>query len=329
MKKANGETLVILEEALELLVDQVEGVSLISDIALAAKVISGEVNRAGLSQILGEAGRENIHGERVQKLDIFADEVLRNSLSKSGLITCIASEESETFWPVPDDFTRGDFVVAYDPLDGSSNIDVNTSIGTIFSIHSMISGSEHGQLEDFFQAGKHQVASGYVLYGSSTMLVYTVGKGVQGFTLDPSIGEFVLSHEDMCFPNPPQQVYSINEARYNSWSNGQQLLIDHLKDRGDFSSRYIGSFVADFHRTLLQGGLFMYPAGKEALDGKLRLLYECSPIAMLAEEAGGRASTGARDVLDIIPNSLHQRVPLYVGNSELVGLAEDFLGYKD
>lgn len=329
MRKANDKTLVTLEEALELLVDEVAGVDLINDIALAAKVISREVNRAGLSEILGEAGRENVHGERVQKLDVFADEVIRKSLSSSGLIRCVASEENETFWSVSDDLSRGDFVVAYDPLDGSSNIDVNTSIGTIFSIHSMISASEHGQLEDFFQAGKHQVASGYVLYGSSTMLVYTVGKGVHGFTLDSSVGEFVLSHPDMCFPNPPRLVYSINEARYNSWSTGQQLFIDNLKDRGDFSSRYIGSFVADFHRTLLQGGLFMYPAGKDTPDGKLRLLYECSPIAMLAEEAGGRASTGVRDVLDVIPDSLHQRVPLYVGNSELVDLAEAFLGHKD
>ena len=189
----------------------------------------------------------------------------------------------------------------------------------------MISGSESGQLKDFLQAGKKQIAAGYVLYGSSTMLVYTAGKGVHGFTLDPSVGEFVLSHQDMSFPDPPRGVYSINEANYNSWKTGQQLFINHLKDGGGFSSRYIGSFVADFHRTLLQGGLFMYPAGRGVPDGKLRLLYECSPIAMLAEQAGGRASTGTRDVLEIIPDSLHQRVPLYVGNRELVDLAEDFL----
>ena len=302
---------------------------LLNDIALAAKVISREVNHAGLAEMLGDTGEENSHGERVQKLDIFADDVMRQVLHHTGLITCMASEEKEFFWPVPDSFPSGEYVVIYDPLDGSSNIDVNVSIGTIFSIHSKISSSERGELSDCLQAGKHQVAAGYVLYGSSTMFVYTTGRGVHGFTLDPSLGEFVLSHESMCFPNPPRRVYSINEAHYNSWKTGQQLLIDHLKDGGGFSSRYIGSLVADFHRTLLQGGIFMYPSGKGAPEGKLRLLYECSPIAMLAKQAGGRASTGARDVLEVIPDSLHQRVPLYVGNSELVDLAEEFLAEED
>ena len=302
---------------------------LLTDIALAAKIISREVNHAGLAEMLGDTGEENSHGERVQKLDIFADDVMRQVLHHTGLITCMASEEKEFFWPVPDSFPSGEYVVIYDPLDGSSNIDVNVSIGTIFSIHSKISSSERGELSDCLQAGKHQVAAGYVLYGSSTMFVYTTGRGVHGFTLDPSLGEFVLSHESMCFPDPPRRVYSINEAHYNSWKTGQQLLIDHLKDEGDFSSRYIGSLVADFHRTLLQGGIFMYPSGKGAPEGKLRLLYECSPIAMLAKQAGGRASTGARDVLEVIPDSLHQRVPLYVGNSELVDLAEEFLAEED
>ena len=302
---------------------------LLNDIALAAKIISREVNHAGLAEMLGETGEENSHGERVQKLDIFADDVMRQVLHHTGLITCMASEEKEFFWPVPDSFPSGEYVVIYDPLDGSSNIDVNVSIGTIFSIHSKISSSKRGELRDCLQAGKHQIAAGYVLYGSSTMFVYTTGRGVHGFTLDPSLGEFVLSHESMCFPDPPRQVYSINEAHYNSWKTGQQLLIDHLKDGGGFSSRYIGSLVADFHRTLLQGGIFMYPSGKGAPEGKLRLLYECSPIAMLAKQAGGRASTGARDVLEVIPDSLHQRVPLYVGNSELVDLAEEFLAEED
>ena len=302
---------------------------LLNDIALAAKIISREVNHAGLAEMLGDTGEENSHGERVQKLDIFADDVMRQVLHHTGLITCMASEEKEFFWPVPDSFPSGEYVVIYDPLDGSSNIDVNVSIGTIFSIHSKISSSERGELSDCLQAGKHQVAAGYVLYGSSTMFVYTTGRGVHGFTLDPSLGEFVLSHESMCFPDPPRRVYSINEAHYNSWKTGQQLLIDHLKDGGDFSSRYIGSLVADFHRTLLQGGIFMYPSGKGAPEGKLRLLYECSPIAMLAKQAGGRASTGARDVLEVIPDSLHQRVPFYAGNTELVDLAEEFLAEED
>ena len=302
---------------------------LLNDIALAAKIISREVNHAGLAEMLGDTGEENSHGERVQKLDIFADDVMRQVLHHTGLITCMASEEKEFFWPVPDSFPSGEYVVIYDPLDGSSNIDVNVSIGTIFSIHSKISSSERGELSDCLQAGKHQVAAGYVLYGSSTMFVYTTGRGVHGVTLDPSLGEFVLSHDSRWFPDPPRRVYSINEAHYNSWKTGQQLLIDHLKDGGGFSSRYIGSLVADFHRTLLQGGIFMYPSGKGAPEGKLRLLYECSPIAMLAKQAGGRASTGARDVLEVIPDSLHQRVPLYVGNSELVDLAEEFLAEED
>lgn len=302
---------------------------LLSNIALAAKVISHQVNRAGLAEILGETGQENFHGERIQKLDLFADDVMQKALDHTGLITCMASEENEFFLPVPENFPSGDYVVIYDPLDGSSNIDVNVSIGTIFSIHSKISDSDRGELKDCLQAGKHQVAAGYVLYGSSTMLVYTTGAGVHGFTLDPSIGEFVLSHKNMRFPDPSRRVYSINEAHYPGWETGQQLLVDYLKNEGDFSSRYIGSLVADFHRTLLQGGIFMYPAGQGAPEGKLRLLYECAPIAMLAEQAGGRASTGARDVLEIIPHSLHQRIPLYVGNREFVDLAEDFLAEED
>ena len=299
--------------------------SLLQDIALAAKVIGREVNKAGLVDILGAAGDENVHGELVQKLDVFANNVMYRALDHTGLVACLASEENETFIPIPDKFPSGEYVVIYDPLDGSSNIDVNVSIGTIFSIHRKISTGERGTLEDCLQPGRSQVAAGYILYGSSTMLVYTTGTGVHGFTLDPSIGEFILSHSDMRMPQQPKKVYSVNEAYYARWTRGQQKLVTHLKTTEGFGSRYIGSLVADFHRTLLQGGLFMYPGESENPVGKLRLQYEASPMAMIAEQAGGRASTGTMDIMDVQPGSLHQRIPLYIGSKSFVDLADEML----
>jgi fructose-1,6-bisphosphatase I len=299
--------------------------SLLHDIALAAKMIGREVNKAGLVDIIGAVGDENVHGEKVQKLDMFANQVMYRALDHTGLVACMASEESETFIPIPDKFSAGEYVVIFDPLDGSSNIDVNVSIGTIFSIHRKISSGERGTLEDCLQPGTSQVAAGYVLYGSSTMLVYTSGAGVHGFTLDPSIGEFILSHPLMRFPEPPAKVYSVNEAYYARWTRGQQLLVSHLKTDGGFGSRYIGSLVADMHRILLQGGLFMYPADTQKPQGKLRLLYEAAPMAMLAEHAGGRASNGRIDVMDIVPETLHQRIPLYIGSREFVDIADSML----
>jgi fructose-1,6-bisphosphatase I len=299
--------------------------NLLHDIALAAKMIAREVNKAGLVDIIGAAGRENVHGETVQKLDDFANQVMYRALDHTGLVACMASEENEEFIPIPEKFGAGEYVVIFDPLDGSSNIDVNVSIGTIFSIHRKITGGERGTLEDCLQPGSAQIAAGYILYGSSTMLVYTAGAGVHGFTLDPSIGEFILSHPGMCFPEPPTKVYSVNEAYYQRWSRGQQRLVTHLKTDGRFGSRYIGSLVADFHRTLLKGGLFMYPAEGENSSGKLRLLYEAAPVALLAEQAGGRASNGVEDILGLQPESLHQRTPLYVGSKDFVGLAERYL----
>lgn len=299
--------------------------SLLHDIALAAKVIGREVNKAGLVDILGAAGDENVHGELVQKLDVFANNVMYRALDHTGLVACLASEENESFIPIPDKFPAGDYVVIYDPLDGSSNIDVNVSIGTIFSVHRKISDGERGSLEDCLQPGSRQVAAGYILYGSSTMLVYTSGTGAHGFTLDPSIGEFILSHPRMKMPDPPKKVYSVNEAYYARWSRGQQKLVSHLKTEGGFGSRYIGSLVADIHRTLLQGGLFMYPGESSQPEGKLRLMYEAAPMAMIIEQAGGRASTGSMDIMDVEPESLHQRVPLYMGSKEFVDLAEEML----
>lgn len=299
--------------------------SLLHDIALAAKLIGREVNKAGLVDILGAAGDENVHGETVQKLDQFANDVIYRALDHTGLVACMASEENEGFIPVPDKFPTGDYVVIFDPLDGSSNIDVNVSIGTIFSIHRKISKGERGTLEDCLQPGSKQVAAGYVLYGSSTMLVFTTGAGVHGFTLDPSIGEFLLSHPNMRMPEPPAKVYSVNEAYYTRWTRGQQLLVSYLKNQGGFGSRYIGSFVADIHRILLQGGLFMYPAEQKNPNGKLRLMYEAAPLAMIVEQAGGRASTGSMNLLDVQPEELHQRTPIYMGSKEFVDLAEKML----
>ena len=299
--------------------------NLLSDIALAAKVIGREVNKAGLVDILGAVGEENVHGEDQQKLDVFANQVMYRALDHTGLVACLASEESEEFIRIPDKFPAGDYVVIYDPLDGSSNIDVNVSIGTIFSIHRKRTTGERGTLEDCLQPGSEQVAAGYVLYGSSTMLVYTAGTGVHGFTLDPSIGEFILSHPNMRMPEPPKKVYSVNEAYFTRWSRGQQRLVSHLKNEGGFGSRYIGSMVADIHRTLLQGGLFMYPSDVAKPEGKLRLLYEAAPMAFILEQAGGRASTGTQEVRDIVPTSLHQRVPIYAGSREFVDMAEEML----
>ncbi len=298
---------------------------LLHDIALAAKLISREVTKAGLVDILGSAEEENVHGEEVQKLDVYANQVMIRALDHTGLVACMASEESQGLIPIPEKFDAGDYVVIFDPLDGSSNIDVNVSIGTIFSIHRKRSRGERGVLEDCLQPGREQVAAGYVVYGSSTMLVYTSGAGVHGFTLDPSIGEFLLSHPLMRMPDPPKKVYSINEAYYARWSRPQQRLVTHLKTEGGFGSRYIGSFVADIHRTLLQGGLFMYPADAKSPEGKLRLLYEAAPMAMVIEQAGGRASDGHRDLMSIEPEALHQRTPVYMGSKEFVDLADGYL----
>ena len=304
--------------------------NILTDLALAAKIIQREVAQAGLVDILGRAGKENVQGEQVEKLDVFAQEVIYNAMDHGGNLCCMVSEEHEDVIPIPEKFPVGDYVLIFDPLDGSSNIDVNVSIGSIFSIYRRVTEGGRGSREDCLQPGRNLVAGGYVVYGSSTMLVYSSGTGVHGFTLDPSIGEFLLSHPNIRMPEPPQRYYSVNEAYYQRWSRGQRKLMDCLKGLGEtemepFRSRYIGSLVADFHRTLLKGGIFMYPRDTASPRGKLRLLYEAVPMALICEQAGGRASDGERDILDIVPTELHERTPLYVGSREFVDMAEEFL----
>jgi fructose-1,6-bisphosphatase I len=300
------------------------------DIALAAKLISAQVRRAGLGDILGHTGSTNVHGEEVKKLDEFAHDVIFRALDHSGHLCMMASEEEEDVIQIPPQFDTGNYVLLYDPLDGSSNIDANIPVGTIFSIHRKISDAPRGSLEDVLQPGFKQVAAAYVLYGSSTMLVYTTGRGTHGFTLDPSIGEFVLSHPQMRIPSPGKSIYSINEGNARHWSDGQRRLMEHLRGLDGeldepFSARYVGSMVADVHRTLLYGGVFMYPADAQNPNGKLRLLYEAAPMAMIVTQAGGRATDGERDILTIQPQALHQRVPVYLGSHESVSTVERFI----
>lgn len=304
--------------------------NILYDLAFAAKLIAREVNMAGLVDILGGTDERNVHGEQVKKLDIWAHEAVYKALDHCGHLCCMASEEAEEILPIPENFQTGNYVLLYDPLDGSSNIEANVSIGTIFSIHRKVTGGRDGTLEDCLQVGRKQVAAGYIVYGSSTMLVYTAGRGVHGFTLDPSIGEFLLSHPNIRIPEPPQRIYSVNEGNTSRWFEPQRRLVEHLKaadgqNARPFSSRYIGSLVADFHRNLLYGGLFMYPADRKRPAGKLRLLYEAAPLALICEAAGGRASDGETDVLDVVPTALHQRIPLYIGARDYVELAEAFL----
>ncbi len=300
--------------------------SLIWELVLAVKMIAREVRRAGLIDILGVSGTENVHGEKVQKLDEYAQERIETGMARSGLLCCMASEERPDLIPVPREFRRGKYVLLFDPLDGSSNIDVNISIGTIFSILTRVTPGEDGTVQDCLQPGSRQVAAGYVLYGSSVMMVYTTGKGVHGFTLDPSVGEFLLSHPDIQMPKRGR-TYSINEGNAASWDPGTARYVSHLKEKDPatgrpYSLRYVGTLVADFHRTLINGGIFLYPASPKP---KLRLLYEASPMALIAERAGGRASTGAGRVLDVVPLDLHQRVPLIAGSAEDVAQYESFV----
>ena len=301
---------------------------LLYTLALTGKMIYREVSKAGLVDILGQTGTINVQGEEVQKLDDFAHDCFVKNFDHSARLCVMASEEEEGIIPIPGKFKTGNYVLLFDPLDGSSNIDSNGSIGSIFAIYRRTTEEGPGTMDDVLRKGSDQVAAGYILYGSSTMLVYSTGEGVSGFTLDPSIGEFLLSHPDIRMPDKGN-IYSCNEGYRNLMHEGTRNLLDYLQEEDKetgrpYSSRYIGSMVADVHRTLLYGGLFMYPATRKSPNGKLRLLYEAAPTAMLIEQAGGLATNGQKPILDIEATEVHQRVPLYMGSKHDVQLAIDF-----
>ena len=304
---------------------------LLSSIKIASKIVNREVNKAGIADILGKAGNENVQGEEQMKLDVFANDIFIDALSHSEIVCGIASEENEDFIEIKGNENNAhmnNYVVLIDPLDGSSNVDVNVSVGTIFSIYRRVTpAGTPVKIEDFLQKGVNQVAAGYVIYGSSTMLVYTTGNGVNGFTLDPSVGTYFLSHPNMTYPKTGK-IYSINEGNYAKFPQGVKEYIKYCQEEEGnrpYTSRYIGSLVADFHRNMIKGGIYIYPSYAHAPNGKLRLLYECNPMAFLAEQAGAKATNGFQRILEIEPTSLHQRVPFFCGSVEMVEKAEEFM----
>lgn len=303
---------------------------LINSIRLAAKVVNHEVNKAGLVDILGAFGETNIQGEQQQKLDVFANEAFIKTLTNREIVCGIASEESDDFISIRgrNNDNNNKYVVLIDPLDGSSNIDVNVSVGTIFSVYRRVTpAGTPVTLEDFLQAGNRQVAAGYIVYGTSTMIVYTTGHGVNGFTLNPAIGTYYLSHPNMRIPEDGN-IYSINEGNYIHFPQGVKNYIKYCQaeeDNRPYTSRYIGSLVSDIHRNILKGGIYIYPKSSKASNGKLRLLYECNPMAFIVEQAGGKASNGFERIMDIQPTELHQRVPFFCGSKNMVEKAESFM----
>ncbi|WP_285057450.1 class 1 fructose-bisphosphatase [Pedobacter ginsengisoli] len=303
---------------------------LLRDIGIAAKIVNREVNKAGLADILGAAGTINVQGEGQQKLDVFANTQFISALTSGGECCIVATEEEDEFVPIDSPVSKNArYIVCIDPLDGSSNIDVNVAVGTIFSIYRRKSIGGVATLEDVLQKGTQQVAAGYVIYGSSTMLVYTTGKGVNGFTLDPSIGEFCLSHPNMKVP-AAGNIYSLNEGNYVHFPEGVKKYLKYAQTQDvatnrPYTSRYIGSMVADIHRNLIKGGIYIYPTTAGSPKGKLRLLYECNPMAFIVEQAGGVASDGFNRILDIEPTELHQRTAVFIGSSEMVKTAEELM----
>lgn len=304
---------------------------LLSSIKIASKIVNREVNKAGIADILGKAGNENVQGEEQMKLDVFANDIFIDALSHREIVCGIASEENEDFIEIKGNENNAhmnNYVVLIDPLDGSSNVDVNVSVGTIFSIYRRVTpAGTPVKIEDFLQKGVNQVAAGYVIYGSSTMLVYTTGNGVNGFTLNPSVGTYFLSHPNMTYPKTGK-IYSVNEGNYAKFPQGVKEYIKYCQEEEGnrpYTSRYIGSLVADFHRNMIKGGIYIYPSYAHAPNGKLRLLYECNPMAFLAEQAGAKATNGFQRILEIEPTSLHQRVPFFCGSVEMVEKAEEFM----
>ena len=297
-------------------------------LALAAKMIANKVRLAGLADILGATSLENVQGEIQQKLDILANEIIVKAMDHGGTLAAMASEEDENIIHIPDHFSKGKYCLLFDPLDGSSNIDVNVPVGTIFSVVKRVSTGAHADVSDMLQPGREQVAAGYVIYGSSTMMVYTTRQGVHGFTLDPTLGEFLLSHPNMRIPDPGQYL-SVNDAYQQDWDDETRAVMQRYRGmdgkRKPMSGRYVGSLVADFHRNLLGGGIFAYPASAKRPKGKLRLLYEANPLALIVEQAGGLASNGRCSILDVVPTELHQRTPLFIGSKSDVEAANQIL----
>ena len=298
------------------------------DVALAAKMIANKVRSAGLADILGSDGSQNVQGEVQQKLDVIANDIIVKAMDHTGRLCAMASEEEPDLIAIPDGFKCGKYVLLFDPLDGSSNIDVNVPVGTIFSVMRKITRGSRGEMEDMLQPGRRQVAAGYILYGSSTMLVYTTGQGAHGFTLDPSIGEFLLSHPNIRIPDTGRYL-SVNDSYEQVWDEDVKALMRRYRgldgERKAMNVRYVGSLVADFHRNLLGGGLFAYPANTRAPNGKLRLLYEANPLAFIVEQAGGAAVEAHQRVLDVTPSELHQRTPLFIGSRNDVAIAQTLL----
>ncbi len=305
---------------------------LLHSISLAVKLVWREVTKAGLVNILGKTDRMNVTGDEVKKLDEFADETIYKAMDHGGHLCVMASEENEDLLHIPDHYNHGKYVMLYDPLDGSGNIDANITVGTIFSILKRVTESGKGTMNDVLQPGYKQVAAGYALFSSSMMFVYSTGHGVHGFTLDPSVGEFLLSHENIRMPTRGS-IYAVNEGNYNKWDPRMRQYIDWLKteDKSDsrpYSLRYIGSLVADVHRTLMYGGIYCYPGDTKNPNGKLRLMYENNPLAFIVENAGGAASDGKTRIMDIEPTKLHQKSPLFIGSLDDVRIAEEFMNDK-
>ena len=320
----------IIEKQLDFPYAKGELSRLLRDIGIAAKIVNREVNKAGLVDILGDAGTTNIQGEGQKKLDVYANEQFISALTSGGECCIVATEEEDEFVPIDSPVSKNaKYIVCIDPLDGSSNIDVNVAVGTIFSIYRRKSVEGNATLKDVLQKGTDQVAAGYIIYGSSTMLVYTTGKGVNGFTLDPSIGEFCLSHPNMKVPEDGI-IYSINEGNYVHFPDGvkkylKYAQVEDLATNRPYTSRYIGSMVADIHRNLIKGGIYIYPTTAASPNGKLRLLYECNPMAFIIEQAGGVASDGLNRILEIDPKELHQRSSIFIGSPKMVKMAEEFM----
>jgi fructose-1,6-bisphosphatase I len=306
--------------------DEAQDISAIMNrIALAAKLISRRLSRAGLvAGALGFTGETNVQGESVKKMDIYANDVFISVFKQSGLVCRLASEEMEKPYYIPENCPIGRYTLLYDPIDGSSNVDINLNVGSIFSLRQQQGEDLNGEALDLLQNGDKQIAAGYVLYGPSTVLVYSIGKGVHSFILDPSLGEFILAEENITIPQHGP-VYSVNEGNYWQWEEPIREYIRYVHRHDGYTSRYSGALVGDFHRILLQGGVFLYPGTVKQTEGKLRLLYESAPLAFLAEQAGGNASTGMQRLLDVVPGKLHQRTPLFIGSQEDVQLVESFI----